>query len=374
MATYIGASPPQVSGVINRFRYIATSSQTAFTGADASGKSLFYKSANHVFVFLNGVQLVEGVDFTKTSDTVLTLVIGATTGDNLEILGLGAISLNNSAEFKSQMLLGTAADLNVGTSATNIPQLDGNAKVVNSVLNLGTSANNIVQLTGATKYPAVDGSLITNLSIVYPTAASCSPTTIAPSTSTAVTITGTNFTSVPLVQAINATGAITNATAVSYTSATTIVATFTLAQHASAYYIRVENPNGLAARSGAILTVSADPTWTTAAGSLGTFAAGATASGLSVVATSDSNVTITEVTSTLTLTGNTDTPASTMNMTLSGTPATTATYNITGTFPSPTSETAYSFDLRATDAESQIANRTFTITISVGATGGGQFN
>ena len=53
MATYIGASPPQVSGVINRFRYTATSSQTAFTGADATGKSLFYKSANHVFVFLN---------------------------------------------------------------------------------------------------------------------------------------------------------------------------------------------------------------------------------------------------------------------------------------------------------------------------------
>lgn len=144
MSSYIGASPPQVSGVVNRFRYIATSSQTAFTGADANTKTLFYKSGNHVFVFLNGVQLVEGVDFTKTSDTVLTLASGAATGDNLEILALGAISLNNSTQFKSQMLLGTAADLNVGTAATNILQLDGNAKI-----------------------PAVDGSQLTNIGTTW---------------------------------------------------------------------------------------------------------------------------------------------------------------------------------------------------------------
>ena len=34
----------------------------------------------------------------------------------------------------------------------------------------------------------------------------------------------------------------------------------------------------------------------------------------------------------------------------------------------------YTFTLRATDAESQTADRQFTITVSVGATGGGQFN
>tara|TARA_B100001123_G_C15296000_1_gene1019229 strand:- start:1175 stop:2299 length:1125 start_codon:yes stop_codon:yes gene_type:complete len=374
MASYIGISPPEQSGIVNRFRYTATANQTAFTGADANGSELFYNSANPVLVFLNGVQLIEGVDFTKTNNTTLTLASGATVSDDVEILSFGSFNLNNASNLKSQLLLGTAADLNVGTSANNIPQLDGNAKVLNSVLNLGTSANNILQLDGNAKIPAVDGSLITNLNIVYPAVTGCSPATIEPATATQVTITGTGFTNTPLVQAINSTGGITNASAVSFTSATQIVATFTLAQHASAYYIRVENPNGLGVRSGAILTSSAAPSWTTAAGSLGSFAAGSTASGLSVVATGDSNVTITEVTSTLTLTGNSDTPASTMNMTLSGSAGTTATYNITGTFPSPTSETVYQFDLRATDQESQIANRTFSITITTSITNSGGFN
>ena len=63
-----------------------------------------------------------------------------------------------------------------------------------------------------------------------------------------------------------------------------------------------------------------------------------------------------------------------MNLTLSGTPGTTATYTISGTAPTPTSETTYSFNLRATDVESQTADRTFSITISVGATGSGGFN
>ena len=94
---------------------------------------------------------------------------------------------------------------------------------------------------------------------------------------------------------------------------------------------------------------------------------------MNVVASSDSNVTITEVTSPLTLTGNTDTPASTMNLGLTGTPATTATYTIPGTAPSPTSSTTYSFTLRATDAESQTTDRAFSITISVGLKNGGQF-
>ena len=47
---------------------------------------------------------------------------------------------------------------------------------------------------------------------------------------------------------------------------------------------------------------------------------------------------------------------------------------ITGTAPSPTANTTYNFTLRATDAESQTVDRAFSITISVGASGGGQFN
>lgn len=206
-----------------------------------------------------------------------------------------------------------------------------------------------------------------------PTVSGISPTITTPSTPTAITVTGANFAATPLVSAQNtSTGAVTVATAVSFTSSTSITATVSLV--AGTYKLYVENPDGNAVLTTQTLTVSTGPSWTTSAGSLGTFAAGSSISGLNVVATSDTNVTVTEVTSPLTLTGNTDTPASTMNLTLSGTPATTATYTISGTAPSPTSETTYNFTLRATDADSQTTDRAFSITISVGITEGMQFN
>ena len=346
MASYIGKAPPTQSGIVNRFRYTASGSQTAFTGADANGTTLFYESNNSVLVFMNGIQLVEGVDFTKTSDTVLTLASGAAANDIIEILTFGAFNLNNATNLKSQLLLGTAADLNVGTSA-----------------------NNIVQLNGSGALPAVDGSNLTGVAETKPTISSISPSTIT-NAQTSVTISGTNFTSVPLVQAINSTGAITFADTVSFTNATTIVANFTLTTDGS-YFIRVENPNGLAVRSSsALLNVSDAPTWTTSAGSLGTVAAGSSVN-LTVAATGDSNVTISETTSVLT--SNANTPAGTMNLTLSGSAATSASYTISGTAPSPSSAQTYTFTLRATDAESQTTDRQFTITVSVGATGSGMF-
>jgi len=69
------------------------------------------------------------------------------------------------------------------------------------------------------------------------------------------------------------------------------------------------------------------------------------------------------------LTSNTDTPASTMNLTLNS-----STGAITGTAPNATSDTTYNFTLRATDAESQTADRAFSITVAVGINNSGQFN
>jgi hypothetical protein len=203
-----------------------------------------------------------------------------------------------------------------------------------------------------------------------PTVADVSQT-IAPATATTINITGTNFVTVPIVDFINAsTGAITRANTVSFTNATTLSVNVTLAS--GNYFVRIENPDGNAGRStNNIITASTAPSFSTAAGSLGTIAAGSSVS-LSVAASSDSNVTIAETTSVLT--SNANTPAGTMNLTLSGTPATSATYNITGTAPSPTSEQTYNFTLSATDAEGQAVTRDFSITVSVGINNSGQFN
>ena len=189
---------------------------------------------------------------------------------------------------------------------------------------------------------------------------------LAPDTASAITIAGTNFVSVPIVEAINSsTGEITRASAVTFTSATSINATFTLAS--ASYFIRVENNDGNAVRSSsAILSASASPTFSTSAGSIGTVSAGSTVS-LDIDASSDSTVAFSETTSVLT--SNANTPAQTMNLTLNS-----STGAITGTAPSPTSDTTYTFTIRATDAESQTADRDFSITVSVGINNSLQFN
>ncbi|BAQ91609.1 hypothetical protein [uncultured Mediterranean phage uvMED] len=242
-------------------------------------------------------------------------------------------------------------------------------KVISSKLN----SNGV-----AFKMPTADGSanqaMVTNGSGVlsFASISETKPTItssnlfIAPSTSSQITIAGTNFVSVPIVEAINSsTGAITRASAVTFTSATSINATFTLAS--ANYFIRVENNDGNAVRSSsAILSASASPTFSTSAGSLGSVSAGSTVS-LDIDASSDSTVAFSETTSILT--SNANTPASTMNLTLNS-----STGAITGTAPSPTGETTYTFTIRATDAESQTSDRQFSITVSVGINNSGQFN
>jgi len=194
---------------------------------------------------------------------------------------------------------------------------------------------------------------------------------VSPDSPSSITIAGTNFVTVPIVEAINSsTGAITRASAVGFTNSSTLTATFTLPS--ASYFLRVENNDGNAVRSSsAILSASSAPAFSTGAGSIGTVSAGSTVA-LTVSASSDSAVTIAETTAVLT--SNSATPASTMNLTLAGTPATSATYNITGTAPSPTGEKTYTFSLSATDAESQVTTREFSITVSVGINNSGQFN
>ena len=221
-------------------------------------------------------------------------------------------------------------------------------------------ANNAITINGSSV--SLGGSITT---FTQPTVSSVSPATITNS-QTSVTITGTGFVTGATVDAISTTGAIIPADTVTFNNSTSLTCNFTIATDAT-YFIRVENPTGFAGRSStAILTVSDAPTWTTAAGSLGTIAAGSAVS-LTVAATGDSTIAYSETTSVLT--SNANTPAGTMNLSLNS-----STGAITGTAPSPTSETTYNFTLRATDQESQTADRAFSITISVGINNGGQFN
>jgi hypothetical protein len=195
-----------------------------------------------------------------------------------------------------------------------------------------------------------------------PTVADVSQT-IAPATATTISITGTGFVAIPSVTFVNAsTGAITNANTVSFTNATTLSVNCTLAS--GNYYVRVENPDGLAGRStNNIITASTAPSFTTAAGSLGTIAGNFSGTVATVTGSSDSSITFTETTNVLT-------NNSQANCSLASNGVIT-TSDFGG---SSTAATLYQFTLKITDAEGQFVTRDFTLQSSFGATGGGQFN
>ena len=195
-----------------------------------------------------------------------------------------------------------------------------------------------------------------------PTVANVSQT-IAPATATDITITGTNFVSIPQVEFVKTDGSVTVANSISFTSSTSLSVNVTLAL--GNYYVRIENPDGNAGRSSSnIITASTAPSWTTAAGSLGTIAGNFSGTVATVAGTSDSAVTYSETTSVLT-------NASQANCALNSSTGAITTTDFGG---SSTTPTTYNFTLRITDAEGQTADRNFSLTSSFGATGGGQFN
>ena len=159
------------------------------------------------------------------------------------------------------------------------------------------------------------------------------------------------------------TGAITVANTISFTNATTLSVNVTLA--AGNYYVRVENPNGLAGRStNNIITASTAPSFSTNAGSLGTIAGNFSGTVATIAGSSDSAITFSETTNVLT-------NASQANCTLNSSTGVIATSDFGG---SSTSPQLYNFTIRITDQEGQTADRSFSLQSSFGATGGGQFN
>ena len=310
-----------VNGTSERFKYVATSNQTTFSGSDANGNTLTYDVAGGTAfadIYLNGVKL-DTTDFTATDGTSIVLASGATSGDILQVVSYGTFTL---ASF-------SAGNLTSGT------------------INIARIADGSI----------TNAKLETPFSLTNPTITSISPDTITNSASNIV-ITGTNYVITPTVELVSTSGKVYFPNTVTRDSATQITINATIPDDGT-YFIRIENPDGLAVRSTtALLTVSDAPTWSTSAGSLGSLAQGGTAS-FSVSASSDSAVTYSIVSGALPTGGSLNSSTGAITGTESG---------------SDTSETTYNFTIRATDAESQTADRAFSITVTTGINNGGQFN
>ena len=308
-------------------------------------------SADTMVVSINGV--VQYGNFTVSGSTITFsgALADADVCDFIYHMGTGFITtpVDNSVS-TAKIVDSNITTTKINNSAVTNDKLAGsiaNAKLSNSSITINGSA---VSLGGSV-----------TVGETKPTISSTN-FTIPPSSATQITILGANFISIPQVQAIKTDGAIYNASITSFTNAGSINATFNLPN--GTYYLRIENNDGNAVRTtNAILTCSVDPTFSTAAGSVGTIPVGTAGSALTQIVATESS-------------GSTVTVAKT-----SGTFPTGISMNTSGVFSgteSSSTSTAqtFTFVITATDAEGQTATRTFTATVSVytGLINGGQFN
>jgi hypothetical protein len=82
-SAYVAARIPTSSSNIGKFKFTTSTSQSIFTGNDDNGNSLQFDS-NNIIVFLNGVSLFQGEDFTTSGGDTVTL--SAPADSNFEIV------------------------------------------------------------------------------------------------------------------------------------------------------------------------------------------------------------------------------------------------------------------------------------------------
>lgn len=193
---------------------------------------------------------------------------------------------------------------------------------------------------------------------------SISPTT-ATASGTSITVIGEGFENGATVHFVSAaTGTSTAAATVAFVSANELtVTTPTLAVAGEPWSVKVTNPDGISAAIESILDAGGSPTWTTAAGQVGSDTIQTGSFSATVAATDPDGQAVTYSESgTTVLTGS---GANELGFTLNS-----STGAISGTMPSLSSDTTFNFTLGASDGTNE-TTRAFNI---VGLAGTAQVN
>ena len=344
-----------------------------FDNPDYAGSDLHFDSSSKHLKFEDGVaaKFGAGSDLSIYHDGSNSYIHDSGTGDL--VVKADDFYVQNAGANHTQLVSDSDADVKLSFNGTEKFQTttDG-AKVMgtgNFVLPSGTSAQRGSAATGAIRYNTTtsqlevyNGSAWAGVGASSPQVYSVSNTTTTGAAGTSMVIRGEDFVSGATVHYMGSDGTSVAAGSVAYNSATQLTAVSpALLVSGAPYSIKVTNPDGGEAVIGADVEISAGnaPAWSTASGQLGSNQVKDVAvSGLTVAATdADSQaITYSEVTSVLT--SNANTPAATMNLSLNS-----STGAITGTAPSVTSDTTYTFTLRATDTAGNTTDRSFNIVV-----------
>ena len=151
-----------VEGVKTNFQYTPTAGQTVFSGADNSGNTMIINQSGLVNVYMNGVRLVQGTDYTvSAANNTITLTTGATTADIIDIEVYGNFTGQSGAAvaITGGSITGTAitaTTLGASGTATLNTFVSSNATLsggtINNVAIGGTTqaAGNFTDITGST--------------------------------------------------------------------------------------------------------------------------------------------------------------------------------------------------------------------------------
>jgi hypothetical protein len=148
------------SGRLVRWVKTATAGQTIFSGAsDGAGTTLNYRASSEQ-VFLNGVQLVRGSDYTGSDGLEIVLTDPTAAGDILQVITLPFIEITSQSitesyfEQKGDIL--TAIDTNEPI-ILNSPGINGRVLTVNTATLTG------LEWTEIPTPPEIEGNFILNL-------------------------------------------------------------------------------------------------------------------------------------------------------------------------------------------------------------------
>ena len=132
----ISTANPQVA-TLTRYRFVAVGSETSVSGVDANGSVLAYVAGKEQ-VYMNGVLLVRGQDYTATNGTSITGLTALAANDVVEVLTFSEFVIANAVD---QNLVNAKGDLLAGTAADAVSRLavgtDGQELIASSSASTG---------------------------------------------------------------------------------------------------------------------------------------------------------------------------------------------------------------------------------------------